>query len=205
VTAGQRLGTTGTVGYGIDLGVINDQMTVPFVNPSRYAAESLHGDAPLKHFSEPLRGQLYARVSRIGGDKDGVFNFDMAGRLAGNWFLEGLAPSLSASPSAWPQHLAIVYDNYDPSGIRVSVGGTLALVGAFAVQPDAPDPRSVSPADGSIAYRLLLAPPAGQPAGPQSGLLLVEMLATDRIRAEIIVGSALVSGTFTPAARIYVR
>ena len=47
---------------------------------SRYSSETLHGDAPLKYFAEPLRSSLHA----------------------------------------------FVFDNYDPSSIRVSIGGTLA-------------------------------------------------------------------------------
>ncbi len=46
------------------------------------------------------------------------------------------------------------FDNYDPALVRVSVGGTLPLVGAFAVQADALDPKDVSVASGKVTYRL---------------------------------------------------
>lgn len=100
VTAGQQMGVTGSTAYGIDLGVINEQKTVFFVNPLRYPSTTVHGDAPLPYFDEPLRSRLYARVQRIGGDLDGRFDFDVAGRLVGNWFLEGLAVNESAVASA---------------------------------------------------------------------------------------------------------
>ena len=71
-----------------------------FVNPLRYPSTTVHGDAPLPYFDEPLRSRLYARVQRIGGDLDGRFDFDVAGRLVGNWILEGLAVNESAVASA---------------------------------------------------------------------------------------------------------
>ena len=58
VTAGQQMGVTGSTAYGIDLGVINEQKTVFFVNPLRYPSTTVHGDAPLPYFDEPLRSRL---------------------------------------------------------------------------------------------------------------------------------------------------
>ena len=204
VAAGQALGLTGTIAYGIDLGVINNQITVPFANPARYAAESLHGDAALSYFEEPLRSQLYALVSTIGPNKDGTFHYDVDGRLAGNWFLEGLAPADSTSPAAWAQHLAFVYDNYDPTAIRVSIGGTLALVGAFAVQAGAIDPRDVSIASGRISYGLFLTGGPGGANGPRLGSMIVQMIDDRRVRAEVVADPS-VDAAFTSASRIYVR
>lgn len=181
ITAGQRLGSTNLGVYGIDLGVFNEQVTVPFVNPARYSGESLHGD------------------------KDGAFNHDVRDRLAGNWFLDGLAPSVSENDIAWSQQLAFVFDNYDPSAIRVSIGGTLSIVGAFAVQPDAVNPRDVSVSSGKTTYRLLRAGlPGGKPEG-QVGLLIVQMISGDRIRAETIAGESLSAAEFSSGAPEYVR
>jgi hypothetical protein len=205
VTAGQALGLTGTIAYGIDLGVINNQLTVPFANPARYSSESLHGDAPLTYFDEPLRTELYALVSTIGSNKDGKFNYDAVGRLAGNWFLEGLSPAESANPAAWPQHLAFVYDNYDPAAIRVSIGGTLALVGAFAVQPGAIDPKDVSAASGPIVYELYVAGGPGGPSGPRAGTMIVQMLEETRLRADVVADPAAATPQFSAGSRIYVR
>jgi hypothetical protein len=47
VTAGQRLGTTGS-SFDSDLGVINDSVMLAFANPSRYGSEFPHTDAPPK-------------------------------------------------------------------------------------------------------------------------------------------------------------
>jgi hypothetical protein len=140
----------------------------------------------------------------VGADRDGRFDYDQAGRLVGNWFLDGLAPSESSTPTGWPKQLAFVYDNYDPSLIRVSIGGTLPLVGAFAVQPGALDPKDVTPSNGKVSYRLLQAG-FGSPPGRQVGLLIVEMLAAARIRVEVALGESVTSADFTAAAKTYVR
>jgi hypothetical protein len=204
VTAGQTLGATSGGAFGIDLGLINDAMTVPFLGPSRYASESLHGDAPLKFFEEPLRAQMYALVRRSGDDKDGTFNYDIAGRLSGNWFDEGLSPSESTLPSAWARHLAFVYDNYEPTSIRIASGGALGVVGAFGVPPESTPPRDVSPSSGKIVYRLFQA--AGSSTfGSQVGILLVQMSAADRVQVEYVAGASITDAPFSSAARAYIR
>lgn len=205
VTAGQRIGTTGSSAYAIDLGVINEQKTTAFINPLRYPSTSRHGDAPLPYFEEPLRSRLYRLVQRVGADLDGRFDFDVAGRLVGNWFLEGVPVSDSASASAWPRHLAFVYDSYDPTRIRVSVGGTLPIVGAFAVQAGATDPRDVTPASGTVVYRLLSAGGAGDPPGPQRGILAVQMIDANTIRVDALPDGTATDLVLSGTARTYVR
>jgi len=50
------------------------------------------------------------------------------GRLVGDWFLSTLPKTYeSAGPTGWTQSLAFVYDNVNPSIIRVSIGGTLPV------------------------------------------------------------------------------
>jgi hypothetical protein len=204
VTAGQTLGTTGTGSFGIDLGLINDAITVPLLAPGRYSAESLHGEAPLKYFDEPLRSQLYALVRRSGDDRDGTFNYDAAGRLSGNWFAEGLAASESSLPSAWSKHLSFAYDNYEPASIRIASGGALGVVGAFGVPPGSVPPREVSPSSGKVVYRLFQA--AGTSTfGSQVGILLVQMSAPDRVQVEYVAGAGVTDAPFSSSARIYVR
>lgn len=126
ITAGQVLGTTGSA-YGIDLGVINETLTLPFLNPSRYITDTLHADAPLKYYEEPLRSQLYARVQRLGPEKDGRINYDVAGRLSGNWF--------SGGPTAGA---AFAYDTYDPARVVISVA-LGPMQGVFGIAPGDPE------------------------------------------------------------------
>lgn len=205
LTAGQRIGVTGSIAYGIDLGVINEQKNVYFVNPLRYAGPSAHGDAPLTFYEEPLRSRMYSRVQAVGSNLDGRFSFDEAGKLVGNWFLEGTPVTESMNAAAWPKHLAFVYDNYDPSRLRIAIGGTLPVVGAFAVASNGPDPRDVTPGSGPITYRLLMPGGPGDAPGPQRGVLTVQMLDASTLSVDVVDSASATSLTLGPTARRYVR
>jgi hypothetical protein len=193
ITAGQRLGTSGTA-YGIDLGVINDSLTLSFVNPARYISDTLHADAPLKYFAEPLRSQLYTRVQRTSPDLDGKIDYDVAGRLAGNWFGE----TLSAA------QLVFVYDTYDPSQVRIAFANAFVTGGVFAIAPGDPQPRDVSTGSGAVLYTLTRSITGPPVAGTPSGTLRVQMLNDQRIQAELFPLGAS-ADAFTSAARIFIR
>ena len=189
VSAGQVLGTTGNA-YGIDLGVTNDALTLNFITPSRYYYDTLHADAPLKYFQEPLRSELYARVQRIGPDRDGRIDYDVPGRLAGNWFTLAQAPGV-----------AFAYDTYDPSRVVIATGAGF-LQGVFGIAPGDPAPRDVSVASGRILYTLsgtITGPPVGVGA---LGYMLVQMTDDTHIRMETFTTRP---SDFTAAAGTYSR
>lgn len=98
-----------------------------------------------------------------------------------------------------------MYDNYDPSRVCVAVGGTLPLIGAFAVPATAPDPRDVSPSTGRIVYRLPGPGGAGDAPGSQRGILTVEMLDASTLRVEASPDATVTDLPFSGAARRYVR
>lgn len=205
ITAGQRLGASGLGGFGVDLGVINTSLSLPFITPARYSGDSLHGDAPLKYYEEPLRSRLYGLVRREGPDKDGTIDFDLAGRLQGNWFHESLPIAESMLPSGWSRHLAFVFDNIQPTQPRIASGGMLGMTGVWGI--DATDPAfgSVTPQSGLVSYRLRRGGALGAPLETQAGTLIVEMLDASRIRVEITPGAIVPPASFSAAARIFVR
>ena len=200
IKAGQRVGmsSASSQSFGIDLGMFSDAVTVPFANPARYSSESLHGDSPIKYFTEPLRTQLYALVRRSSGDRDGTFNYDVQGRLIGNWFADTVPIASSQSPENWPLHLSFAFDNFDPAVQRISSGGALGFVGTPTVVAGTPSPQDVSVATGKVVYRLV------NPGTPAFGVLIVQMTAADRIRVEYLAGDRA-DADFSSAARIYVR
>lgn len=205
LTPGQALGTTGR-GFGLDLGVLNQSRALGFLNPARYSGDTLYADAPLRYFEEPVRGQLYAMVRREGEGLDGRIDYDEAGRLTGNWFFEGLPASRSTDVSAGASQLAFVYDNVRPAEAVVSTGGVLGPIGVFVVESGSPAWRDVTPERGPVVFRLSQSGGTLGIRSPQVvGSLLVEMLATDRLRAEFVAGAGQVSGGFTGAARVFVR
>jgi hypothetical protein len=202
ITAGQQIGTTNGFCPSIDLGVVDLDVVLPgLLTPERYGSTRYTG-APLKYFIEPLRSALYRRVDRAPGDpnRDGKIDYGVRGRLVGDWFLSTLPKTYeSAGPNGWSQSLAFVYDNVNPSIIRVSIGGTLPI-GLWSVEGNTPDPVSVSVATGKVVYKLI---PYG--GNSQPGMLAVQMIADDRIRIEVFLGSTAMNPAFTANALEYVR
>jgi hypothetical protein len=140
-------------------------------------------------------------VRRSGPDKDGEIDYDVPGRLVGNWFLEGLDERESAAPRAWGRHLAFVRDVHDPAAVRIAVGGTLAVQGVFAVQQGAMDPAGVTPQTGKVTYRLLDA----RDLSRQRGLMIVRMVDDRCIRVEAFADAKREEADFGGAAVFYVR
>lgn len=210
VTAGQQIGTTTGRCPSIDLGVIDLDQTPPgFVNPARYGDHGAHAAQPIKYFSDSLRTLYYSRVRvaegvpRAPASLDGRIDWGVRGRLAGDWFHASLANAPSstiAGPEGWPKSLSFAYDWYD-NAARISVGGTITTAGVLALQDaSAPDPKTVSTANGVVAYQ-------GKPVlgliAP--GWMLVQMLSDERIKVEYFANAAQKPAAFTAAAQEYVR
>ena len=87
----------------------------------------------------------------------------------------------------------------NPSIIRVSIGGTLPI-GLWSVEGNTPDPAIVSVSTGKVVYKLI---PYG--GNSQPGMLAVQMIADDRIRIEVFLGSTNANPSFTASALEYVR
>jgi len=193
ITAGQRLGTTGT-SFGVDLGLFDDGVTLPgIVNRARIGV-SASAVAPLKYYDEPLRSLLYSKVRRMGSDLDGKIDYDIAGRLSGNWFLTDVIS------------LSFAYDTYDPARVVISVSGGLSRTGIFSIAATDPLPRDVSVASGMVRYTLAAWGETGP--GVRTGLptarMLVQMLDDQRIRVELFTVSESATA-FTSSAKEFMR
>ena len=150
-----------------------------------------------------MRDSLYALVRRNGSDKDGRDDYDIAGRLVGGWFLEGLAPGdASVTDAAWPKHLAFVYDMTNPQSIRIAIGGTLSMRGLYGVMDPAQDPATVSTTSGKVTYRLSN---PYDPVTTQLGLLIVQLIANDTIRVETFATFNADTASFDSHASRYTR
>ncbi len=200
VTAGQRIGQTG-ISPSLDLGVIDQTVTLGFLNPSRYADQTLHCGKPLTYFPEPLRTQLYALVERDGPEKDGRIDYDVAGRLIGNWFLDTL-PAPMDNPTGWDKELAFAYECRWPTMPIVSIGGQLPLVNKWTFQKGAPPPETVQVATGLVVYELWSIYDA-----IRRGTMLVQMLEPGRVKVQVFEGIPAPGGilAFDAGAKIYIR
>jgi hypothetical protein len=176
----------------LDLGCVDSEVTLKgFVNPGRYPGLTLHCVSPLKLYDDPLRSQLYSKVVRDSTDKDGRIDYDIAGRLVGNWFLEGLsvADSSRGSPQTWAKQLAFAYDVHQPNARCVSIGGTVAPAGLYRWSAASPDPADISVKSGLVRLVLTISEPReadSRPRKPTSavGILLVQMLTPIRVKVE---------------------
>jgi hypothetical protein len=202
VHAGDSIGTTNP-GGGIDLGAYD--LSTPrlsgLVNTTRYPEPQLHTVSPIRYYAEPLRSQLYARVKRNAADKDGKTDFDIKGRLIGNWYDQSVNGIESQTSTGWPKSLAFVYDNFDPAVPRISIGGTISSPFLGTTAPGAPRFEDVGITSGVVSYSIRYT----RETNIQFGLMLVQMLAEDRIRVEVFESQTLSAASFDGNARIYVR
>lgn len=166
VKKGDLLGKIG--GQTLDLSVNYDEVVLSgFIVPEHYAGESwkIHTVDPFDYFEEPARTQLLAKNLRQVEPFGGKIDYDIDGRLVGNWFVEGSGgfPARYVEDS-WKNHLSFAYDPIDPTHIVVSIGNyeapeknrpTDATQLQYGVRGNAPDPKDVSVTTGLVKYELV--------------------------------------------------
>ncbi len=199
ILAGEKIGKTdGT--YAIDLGVLNSNIILSgFINPARYGS-SVNADSPYKYYTEPLRNQMYSLINRISKDKDGKIDYDIKGRLIGNWFHESVSVQDSNGPVGWPKEISIAPDSYDPSITALTFGGYIGIVGKFKIGSLDPDPSQVTVNSGKVTYHLMNYFKPGN-----SGIIAVQVLDDLRIKVEYFSNGDVNTPEFDSKAQIYTR
>jgi len=230
--AGQLVGRVG--GQTVDFGVWNFAKDPAFfANPESYKGDEnrFYLDDMYKYFAEPLKTELLAKSARVAEPKSGRVDYDIAGKLVGNWFKEG-SGGFSGPPNTqqtsdrryWDGHLSISYDYVDPTQIRFSIGNYNSQAAQFSVKGNTPDPKDVGVETGLIKYELvnagyingdtgepwMLAPPIAKPQlkanGPVKGTALLQMTDANTLKLELFPGkTADAVSQFTSAALIYKR
>lgn len=232
VKEGEVIGKVGA--QTLDIGVVNTQKKLTgFVHPEHYVREpwKIYTVDLFTSFKEPLRSKLLAKNPRTAAPRTGKIDYDVDGRLVGNWFLQGTnwyagTCDSRAGPSGcsyWTGHLAFAYDYLDPTQIRVSLGDFGGKEAQFAVAGNRPDPRGVSVATGPVLYELVqwnyvkadgsvwdrASYPNGVTARNMSqnfGVVLAQLIGPRLLKLEAFPGKAAAQVTgFTAAARIYER
>ncbi|MDA1258487.1 MAG: hypothetical protein O3C10_11710 [Chloroflexi bacterium] len=207
----------------LDFMVHDQEVVLPgFIVPESYAGEpwKVHTLDPFDFYEEPLRSEVLAFNPRTAEPRGGKIDYDIDGRLVGNWFVEETGGYTSDLPSYWETHLAIAYDHLDPSTLVVSIGANTGISedacrvcqGAYGVRGNAPDPATVGVADGLVKYELIgrvrMAPgePVFNDENVSIGTFLAEMTDDRSVRIEVFpgVGPSSVSG-FTANAVVYSR
>ncbi|HTR78619.1 MAG TPA: hypothetical protein VMH39_10925 [Gemmatimonadaceae bacterium] len=201
--AGAAIGTTDPGGT-LDLGAFDLSVThAGFLDTARYPVETQHYLSPWAYFTPDLQAQIYPHVYRAptAADKDGKVDFDVAGRLVGVWYLQGMPADSSYEPYGWPKTIAFVYDYYDPSLVRIAVGGTVGPAGVWGIDSTAPPPKTVSVASGVVTYRLYDI----FDWHPQQGVMLVQMVNDSTLKVEMFPGNLGSTAEFDGNAFTFVR
>ncbi len=221
-----------TIGFyekNVDYNLVDEEFVLKgFIVPGHYDGESwkIHVPNTYDYFNEPVRSMLVEKSVRTAEPISGKIDYDIDGRLVGNWFLEGTYGygGGGAAPDYWTTHLSFTYDGFDPSLIIVSIGSFNGEPKQFAVRGNSPDPADVSMTSGLLKYELLpgfdyitaggdiwdrvsfakISRAVG--TGSVAGVVLVQMTGDRKIKFEAFPGkqASEVSG-FTQNAKIYER
>jgi hypothetical protein len=157
IKAGQEIGRIG--GQTLDWAVYNTEITLPgLLIPQHYDREpwKIHTDyKSLDYFVEPYKTEFYALLARSVEPRIGKIDYDLDGKLPGNWFLEDTNwyAGKESVTQYWGGHLAIVPDYIDPSMWHFSIGNWLGQPRQFGIVPGR-DPNRLEPKGGAITFDL---------------------------------------------------
>lgn len=225
-----KLGAGEVIGRsnGFDFSVHNKEFKLSgFVIPEHYSQEpwKIHTVDMFGNFPEPMRSQLLAKNVRQRNPRGGKIDYDIDGRLVGNWFVENTGGYTGNSPSGnyWNRHLSFAYDAYDPSAVIVSMGNFNGGAKQFGVKGNSPNPSTISVASGLVKYELVsveylteegnwwnrtsFAKVSKAVGGDKiTGVILVQMVENRKIKFESFPGkTATEVRGFTTNAVIYER
>jgi len=235
ITKGEVIGHIG--GQTLDFAVWDLSKPLKgFVSYADYTAESWkpYTAPPTNYMDAATKAAVIAKYVRTVAPVDGKIDYDIDGKLIGNWFLVGSGGYHAQSNTAqdyWVGHLSIAPDSIDPSVYIASIGNYYTYPGAsggadaaqFMIQTATPDPVTVGQSSGLVKYQLVgksyvlqdgqqwgnssLA--TGMKAvsqGPVQGTVLAQLTGNRTLKFEAFPGktAAQVSG-FDANAKTYTR
>lgn len=202
----------------------NNVILKGLINPKRYEGEfwKIHTVDPFAYFKEPIRSQLLAKVVRNTEPMAGKIDYDIPGKLAGNWFRQGTSFERQHGGRFWDSELTMAYDHHDPKNVIISTGNFDGKAGQFAVLGNLPDPATVGVGTVTeyelVGYHYVTGAgtrwegksyAAGVKLEPESkvvGVALFELVSNDKVKVEFFPGQiASQISNFSPKAQIYER
>lgn len=127
------------------------------VNPSNYANEpwKTHIVDPFDYFADPLKSQLIAKSPRALAPLGGKIDYDVDGKLVGNWF--DVKRDINNYANSWKQEISLAYNYIDPSQIQLSLGpyADSGDTTTFGAKGNAPDPKDIGVGQ-TVKYELVL-------------------------------------------------
>jgi hypothetical protein len=227
VKAGDQIGAIGSQTLDFALWDTSHHLT-GFINPASYDGEAwkIYTTDPFPSYTPALRTIVTARDPRTVAPIAGKIDFDIDGKLIGNWFVAGSGGYHSQSNTAqnyWQGHLSIAPDVYDPAVFVISLGDFGGQAQQFVSPGNTPDPATVGVDTGLVKYNLsrysyqktdgsrwdsmtMTLNPKPVANGGNQGCLLVQLTQKRSLKAEGFPGldCANVSG-FSSAAKTYER
>ena len=153
------------IGYyekNVDYNLVDEEVTLNgFIVPEHYRAEpwKIHVPNTYEYFNEPIRSKLIEKSLRTTEPISGKIDYDIDGKLVGNWFLEGTdgySRDYTNNERYWLGHLSIVYDAYDTDTIILSIANYEGEDSRqYAVKGNSPNPASIGVDNGLIKYELV--------------------------------------------------
>lgn len=228
VEAGELLGYYKT---NMDYNLVDEEIILKgFVVPEHYnELWKIHVPNTYDYFNEPVRSRLIEKSVRTAEPISGKIDYDIDGKLVGNWFKEGTngyagAVTEHGQEGYWLGHLSIVYDYIDPNRIVFSIGNYNGENSKqFSVKGNSPNPAEAGIEDGLIEYELVeydYITPNGNSWDRKSlaknmktisneavqGVVLVQLIEKRKIKFEAFPGkTASQVNEFTENAKIYER
>lgn len=196
VKAGQLVGRIG--GQTVDFAVWNfEKEPAYFVNPKSYEGDEdrFYLDDMFIHFEQPLRNQLLSYAKRTVEPRSGKVDYDIEGKLVGNWFREGSngfqgtnSSERKASDRYWDGHLSVSYDFIDPTQIKFSIGNFEGKADQFSIKGNTPDPATIGVESGLIKYELISTTSPDSPPGAFKGTVLLQLIQPAKLKLELFPG-----------------
>lgn len=209
INAGDILGTCN----GIDMGSYYKNANLSFIHPEKYPLPIPFAVSPLEYFQEPFKTSLYEKVKRVAPPRGGKIDFDILGKLSGNWFYEG---TTGKDQDGYKNYLAFVYDVLDPKYLRISLGiKALPPWGLLArVKNNGPDFKNVDINSGQVVYKLMEVGEGMEfycelydipiPEFQTEYTLLVKVIDNEKIKIQVFDGDVS-EPTFTENAKYFTR
>jgi len=158
VKAGQVIGRIG--GQTLDFAVWDTTKKLSgFLVPDHYKGEAwkIYTADPLDYATPGLKAFMMSHNPRKAPPTSGKIDYDIDGKLAGNWFVkgqDGYSVNDQNNHESWKGHFAFAPNNYDPTLWEISSGAWGTNGGQFALSSSQPSPVTVGVSSGLIKYTM---------------------------------------------------
>jgi hypothetical protein len=205
VKAGQAIALIGQWA-AMDFQINDQEVELNLISKSRYPIPTIQCGYYFDYYLDSLKDALLAVTERTIEPRGGKIDYDIPGRIIGNWFLEAeVEPDQFGD---WSAHLAFAYGHIHADRIAIANGYNRHFgppVNEIKwVKGNEPKPETIGLNDGLIKYDLINR--FSNNDEPVVEVFLVQMLDSTHIKVETFKDKTMddVVG-FAENARIYVR